>query len=78
MYKALKRCDLPKGETVGIVGCGGGLGTFSHERRLMAGHLGLQFAKHLGYHVVGGQSLFAHGVDGSGKSGRGVESCKVA
>ena len=26
IYKALKRCNLRTGETVGIIGCGGGLG----------------------------------------------------
>lgn len=42
VYAALKRCGLAQGETVGIVGCGGGLG-----------HLGLQFAHEMGINVVG-------------------------
>jgi alcohol dehydrogenase, propanol-preferring len=42
MYKALKRCNLIQGDTVGIMGCGGGLG-----------HIGIQFAKSMGYNVVG-------------------------
>lgn len=42
VYAALKRCRLAKGETVGIIGCGGGLG-----------HLGIQFGTEMGYHVVG-------------------------
>lgn len=42
VFAALKRCRLEKGETVGIIGCGGGLG-----------HMGLQFAIEMGYRVVG-------------------------
>ena len=42
VFAALKRCGLKPGDTVGIVGCGGGLG-----------HLGLQFAIEMGYRVVG-------------------------
>lgn len=44
IYGALKRCqpELKPAGTVGIVGCGGGLG-----------HLGLQMASKMGYHVVG-------------------------
>lgn len=44
IYGALKRCqpELAPGGSVGIVGCGGGLG-----------HLGLQFASKMGYRVVG-------------------------
>lgn len=44
IYGALKRCqpELGPGGTVGIVGCGGGLG-----------HLGLQMAARMGYRVVG-------------------------
>lgn len=44
IYGALKRCqpELAPGGTVGIVGCGGGLG-----------HLGLMFAAAMGYRVVG-------------------------
>ena len=42
VFAALKRCKLERGDTVGIVGCGGGLG-----------HLGLQFAIEMGYRVVG-------------------------
>lgn len=44
IYGALKRCqpELGPGGTVGIIGCGGGLG-----------HLGLQFASKMGYQVVG-------------------------
>ncbi|KAK3936746.1 putative alcohol dehydrogenase protein [Diplogelasinospora grovesii] len=42
IYAALKRCDLRQGQRVGIIGCGGGLG-----------HLGLQFAYHMGLKVVG-------------------------
>jgi D-arabinose 1-dehydrogenase-like Zn-dependent alcohol dehydrogenase len=51
MYKALKRCDLKPGETVGIIGCGGGLGTTFHCTDI--GHLGLQFAVRMGYKVIG-------------------------
>ena len=42
VYAALKRCRLRPGQRVGILGCGGGLG-----------HLGLQFAIAMGYHVLG-------------------------
>ncbi|KAF2221514.1 putative alcohol dehydrogenase [Elsinoe ampelina] len=42
VYNALKRCGLKPGQRVGIMGCGGGLG-----------HLGLQFAKAMGYKVIG-------------------------
>ena len=42
VFAALKRCKLEPGDTVGIIGCGGGLG-----------HLGLQFAIEMGYRVVG-------------------------
>lgn len=42
VYAALKRCRLNPGQRVGILGCGGGLG-----------HLGLQFAIHMGFQVLG-------------------------
>ncbi|KAF2832463.1 GroES-like protein [Ophiobolus disseminans] len=42
IYAALKRCRLKRGERVGILGAGGGLG-----------HLGLQYGVHMGYRVVG-------------------------
>ena len=42
IYAALKRCGLKKGERVGILGAGGGLG-----------HLGLQYGVHMGYKVLG-------------------------
>ncbi|SCN80114.1 uncharacterized protein FFE2_04555 [Fusarium fujikuroi] len=42
IYSALKRCKLQRGQRVGIVGCGGGLG-----------HLGLQFAIAMGFKVLG-------------------------
>ncbi|KAJ9137991.1 Alcohol dehydrogenase-like protein [Coniochaeta hoffmannii] len=42
VYAALKRCGIEKGQRVGIMGCGGGLG-----------HLGLQFAVGMGFRVVG-------------------------
>lgn len=42
IYAALKRCQLRPGDSVGIIGCGGGLG-----------HLGLQFAVKMGYRVIG-------------------------
>ena len=42
VFAALKRCNLEVGDTVGIVGCGGGLG-----------HLGVQYAIEMGYSVVG-------------------------
>jgi len=42
IYAALKRCGLKKGERVGILGAGGGLG-----------HLGLQYGVHMGYRVLG-------------------------
>jgi len=41
IYAALKRCGLKKGERVAIMGAGGGLG-----------HLGCQFAVHMGLKVV--------------------------
>ncbi|KAI9808852.1 MAG: putative secondary metabolism biosynthetic enzyme [Pycnora praestabilis] len=42
VYAALKACKLEKGASIGIVGCGGGLG-----------HLGLQFGTLMGYRIVG-------------------------
>lgn len=42
VFAALKKCRLDPGDTVGILGCGGGLG-----------HLGVQFAVVMGYQVVG-------------------------
>lgn len=42
IYSALKRCNLQKGERVGIMGAGGGLG-----------HLGLQYGAKMGYKVLG-------------------------
>lgn len=45
IYGALKRCHVPAvegGGSVGIIGCGGGLG-----------HLGVQMAAKMGYRVVG-------------------------
>ncbi|KAK0716411.1 chaperonin 10-like protein [Apiosordaria backusii] len=42
IYAALKKCGLAKGQRVGIMGCGGGLG-----------HLGLQFAAKMGLRVLG-------------------------
>jgi D-arabinose 1-dehydrogenase-like Zn-dependent alcohol dehydrogenase len=42
IYSALKRCKLQRGQRVGIVGCGGGLG-----------HLGLQFAIAMGLKALG-------------------------
>ncbi|KAI1185845.1 alcohol dehydrogenase-like protein [Nemania serpens] len=42
VYNALKRCALQRGQRVGIIGCGGGLG-----------HLGLQFATKMGRKVLG-------------------------
>ena len=42
IYSAIKRCELKPGQWIIISGCGGGLG-----------HLGIQFAKALGYRVVG-------------------------
>ncbi|KAJ9297231.1 hypothetical protein DTO271G3_4524 [Paecilomyces variotii] len=42
IYAALKRCGLERGQRVGIVGCGGGLG-----------HLGLQFGVKMGLDVFG-------------------------
>ena len=42
IYAALKKCKLRRGQRVGILGCGGGLG-----------HLGLQFADKMGLEVVG-------------------------
>ena len=42
VYAALKKCKLRRGQRVGILGCGGGLG-----------HLGIQFADKMGLEVVG-------------------------
>ena len=42
IYAAIKKCGLKPGQRVGIMGCGGGLG-----------HLGLQFAAHMGLRVTG-------------------------
>ena len=42
IYSSIKRCALSPGDWLIISGCGGGLG-----------HLGIQFAKALGYKVVG-------------------------
>jgi D-arabinose 1-dehydrogenase-like Zn-dependent alcohol dehydrogenase len=42
IYGALQRCGLKKGDVVGILGAGGGLG-----------HLGLQYGAKMGYNVVG-------------------------
>jgi D-arabinose 1-dehydrogenase-like Zn-dependent alcohol dehydrogenase len=42
IYSSIKRCQLSPGDWIIISGCGGGLG-----------HLGIQFAKALGYKVVG-------------------------
>ncbi|OIW29036.1 alcohol dehydrogenase-like protein [Coniochaeta ligniaria NRRL 30616] len=42
VYAALKRCRLERGQRVGVVGCGGGLG-----------HLGMQFAVGMGFRVTG-------------------------
>ena len=42
IYSSIKRCELSPGDWIIISGCGGGLG-----------HLGIQFAKALGYKVVG-------------------------
>ena len=42
IYSSIKRCALSPGDWIIISGCGGGLG-----------HLGIQFAKALGYKVVG-------------------------
>jgi len=42
IYSSIKRCELKPGQWIIISGCGGGLG-----------HLGIQFAKALGYRVVG-------------------------
>jgi D-arabinose 1-dehydrogenase-like Zn-dependent alcohol dehydrogenase len=42
IFAALKRCGLREGDRVGILGAGGGLG-----------HLGLQYAVHMGYKVLG-------------------------
>jgi D-arabinose 1-dehydrogenase-like Zn-dependent alcohol dehydrogenase len=42
IYAALKRCGLQPGARVGVLGAGGGLG-----------HLGLQYAVHMGYKVMG-------------------------
>ena len=40
IYAAIKRCKLPKGSAIAIIGLGG------------LGHLGVQFAKAAGYHVI--------------------------
>ncbi|KAK4657638.1 hypothetical protein QC762_001110 [Podospora pseudocomata] len=42
IYAAIKNCGLERGQKVGIMGCGGGLG-----------HLGLQFAAKMGLGVIG-------------------------
>ena len=42
IFSSIKRCQLSPGQWIIISGCGGGLG-----------HLGIQFAKALGYKVVG-------------------------
>ena len=42
VFAALKRCGLKRGDRVGILGCGGGLG-----------HLGLQFGMKMGFKVLG-------------------------
>ncbi|KAK4196772.1 putative alcohol dehydrogenase [Triangularia verruculosa] len=42
IYAAIKKCGLTKGNRVGIMGCGGGLG-----------HLGLQFAAKMGLQALG-------------------------
>jgi D-arabinose 1-dehydrogenase-like Zn-dependent alcohol dehydrogenase len=42
IYSSIKRCGLKPGDWIIISGCGGGLG-----------HLGIQFAKAMGYKVVG-------------------------
>ncbi|KAF3403522.1 Alcohol dehydrogenase 1 [Penicillium rolfsii] len=42
IYSAIRACHLEPGQRIGIIGCGGGLG-----------HLGLQFAQHMGLDVVG-------------------------
>jgi|SRR5579862_1384659 len=42
IFSSIKRCELKPGQWIIISGCGGGLG-----------HLGIQFAKALGYKVVG-------------------------
>jgi len=48
IYAALKRCALKPGDRVGILGAGGGLG-----------HLGLQYATHMGYKVLGVEAASA-------------------
>lgn len=58
VYAALKKCRLPPGGRVGIMGCGGGLG-----------HLGLQFAVKMGYKVVG-----VDNADGPLRLARGLET----
>ncbi|KIX08136.1 uncharacterized protein Z518_02792 [Rhinocladiella mackenziei CBS 650.93] len=42
IYAALRKCELQRGQRVGIMGCGGGLG-----------HLGLQFATKMGLKTTG-------------------------
>jgi propanol-preferring alcohol dehydrogenase len=42
IYSSIRRCELSPGDWIIISGCGGGLG-----------HLGIQFAKAMGYKVVG-------------------------
>ncbi|KAK4174109.1 putative alcohol dehydrogenase [Triangularia setosa] len=42
IYAAIKKCGLARGQRMGIMGCGGGLG-----------HLGLQFAVKMGLRVTG-------------------------
>ena len=42
IYSAFKKCNLPSGARVGVIGCGGGLG-----------HLALQFGIKMGYQLVG-------------------------
>lgn len=42
IYSALRKCRLERGQRVGIIGCGGGLG-----------HLGLQFATKMGLKTTG-------------------------
>lgn len=42
IYSSIKRCNLSPGQWIIVSGCGGGLG-----------HLGIQFAKAMGYKVVG-------------------------
>lgn len=58
IYAALKRCKLEKGQRVGIMGVGGGLG-----------HLGLQFGVKMGYKVLGFDAA-----DGPLELARGLET----